>query len=254
MHEYGFRVGRSHQYSFDSDVNYVPRTFDNVETYSEASSGGAASSVSASSYRGSSHYGYAPSRDEQHMLDQISMSSAPSAYPAPDPLAQSMIARPPNYPPSPRRLHCEFQAWTGCQEAFGLDEVNLWIRHTEDDHLNRKYPAECLCWYCDDFKFKPQGVADPGLNFEQRMMHIAGHILDGDHFEQRRPDFHLLDHVYEIGLISPEAFQQAKGLGEGPPLSSDFHEPGWRPPKPEPPVVEKARHGQRRRKHHHYYK
>lgn len=110
-----------------------------------------------------------------------------------------------------RLLRCEFQPWTGCQQEFQLDEVSTWIKHAEIEHLQGNFPAHCICWFCDNFDYNTTKCPYAGLNFSRRMEHIAGHILDGYHFEQRRPDFHYLDHVYKIGKISPQAFEIAKG-------------------------------------------
>ncbi|KAF3797426.1 hypothetical protein GCG54_00009399 [Colletotrichum gloeosporioides] len=153
---------------------------------------------------------------------------------------------------SPRKLGCEFNTWTNCQVSFDLEEVDQWIRHAEDEHLRRKYPSTCICWFCDDFEFRAEQSLDAGMNFEHRMRHIADHILDGCHFENRRPDFHFLDHVYDMGLISSEAFALAKGQSEGAPAPAGVSSSGFRPTRrsssePVVEVIETSRRRQRNR-------
>ncbi|KAK2780389.1 hypothetical protein CKAH01_00333 [Colletotrichum kahawae] len=165
------------------------------------------------------------------MPDTYSVSTAPSGFTAlVSPRIRSRLD-PRLTPSSPRRLGCEFISWTDCQRTFGLeqDEVNQWIRHIEDDHLGRNYPSICLCWFCDDVEYRSEQSMDPRMNFETRMRHIADHILEGYHFENRRPDFHFLDHVYNMGSISPEAFALAKGQSEGPVAPAGVYPSGFRP-------------------------
>ncbi|TEA15783.1 hypothetical protein C8034_v002317 [Colletotrichum sidae] len=129
-----------------------------------------------------------------------------------------------------RKLICEFRDWTGCQHSFSLDEVDRWIQHIEDDHLRGRYPAASVCWYCD-IGFNEKLTPDLDWNFEARLRHIAGHIVEGDRFECRRPDFLMLNHVHGVGLISSETFQQCISLSEGPPapVPDGLYPRGWRP-------------------------
>ncbi|GKT57090.1 hypothetical protein ColTof4_11244 [Colletotrichum tofieldiae] len=175
--------------------------------------------------------------DEYRMPQAYSETAPPSTYTALSTFHRGILQQQTTPLPSRRMLHCEFLPWTGCQQQFQLDEVDAWIRHTEDEHLQGNFPAKCICWYCDDFVFSTQRCLDAGLNFTNRMMHIAGHILEGDHFEQRRPDFHYLDHVYRIRKISRQAFERARGASEGPRPSGMVYPPGWRPARREAAVV-----------------
>ncbi|TDZ31197.1 hypothetical protein C8035_v005214 [Colletotrichum spinosum] len=184
-----------------------------------------------------------------------SESSPPSEYSTASDFAQIQARNPPPPITSSRRLQCEFRDWINCQHTFGMDEVDQWIQHTEDEHLRGRYPVVSLCWFCE-IEFNSQGYLDLGWNFDARMRHIAGHILEGDHFENRRPDFHVLNHVDSLRLISAEAFQREQGRSEGPPAPSGLYPPGWRPERHDRSrrIVEEARSsGRRHRNTRHYF-
>ncbi|KAK1841020.1 hypothetical protein CCHR01_16364 [Colletotrichum chrysophilum] len=211
----------------DSTPRYVPRAGSTSVTSStswQSSSGGSNDSGYTYSSESSGQY------NSYRMPDSYSVSTAPSSFTALSTMQQQFNGQTTTIS-SPRRLGCEFKAWTGCQRSFGLeeDEIGQWIRHVEDDHLGRNYPSRCICWFCDDVEFRTELPHDPGMNFEYRMKHIADHVLEGFHFDIRRPDFHFIDHVYSIGLISPEAFALAKGQSEGPAAPAGVHPSGFRP-------------------------
>ncbi|KAK2780221.1 hypothetical protein CKAH01_00165 [Colletotrichum kahawae] len=211
----------------DSTPRYVPRAGSTSVTSSaswQSSSGGSNDSGYTYSSRSSGQY------NSHGMPDSYSVSTAPSGFTALSSMQQHLNRRTTTIS-SPRRLGCEFISWTGCQRSFGLeqDEVGQWIRHVEDDHLGRNYPGRCICWFCDDVDYRAEQAPDPGMNFENRMRHIADHVLEGFHFDNRRPDFHFLDHVYRIGLISSEAFALAKGQSEGPAAPAGVYSSGFRP-------------------------
>ncbi|OLN92090.1 hypothetical protein CCHL11_01560 [Colletotrichum chlorophyti] len=241
-----------------SDHWSVPHS--SSRTYSV--SGGSSTSygsVSEQSFGGSSQgsYSYASGterrNDEFHMPRIYSQSAAPSLQTAVSGFGRGIVQQEFGIPPSRTMLECEFKHWTGCQHSFRLDEVEPWIRHAENDHLRGRFPSMCVCWFCDDFYFSTQNCPDPGLNFTHRMQHIAGHMLDGYRFEQRRPDFHFLDHVYNLGEISFGTFQRATtGTSEGP-STPNVYALGWRPASPEVPTqVEVAGRNRRRHNRHHH--
>ncbi|WYZ37304.1 hypothetical protein EsH8_II_000810 [Colletotrichum jinshuiense] len=242
---YGYPYSSAGYYS-SAGQPVTPRYAGN--TYSVS---GSSSAESSYSYGGSSQGYYTPSNgdrpsyDEFRMPNAYSISPPPSTHTALSTFGQGIAQRQVPAPASTHMLSCEFRPWTGCQQEFRLDEVDLWIRHAEDDHLQGVYPTMCICWYCGDFDFNTQRGTDAGMNFFQRMQHIAGHMLDGYRFEERRPDFHFLEHVYRAGMISYEAYQQAKGASEGPTAPTGVYPSGWRPVRPEV-VTEVA--GPRRRR------
>ncbi|KAL0940939.1 uncharacterized protein CTRU02_203702 [Colletotrichum truncatum] len=254
----GHSSGSEYPYS-SADYTSVPPSLYNSDAHSVTSSTASwgvpsssseySSGSSQSNYTHSSGF-WAPYGNEHRMPDEYSDTPAPSEYTTASSFTRAMIHSPTTVLPSRQMLHCEFQPWTGCQYRFQLDEAELWIRHTEDDHLRRNYPALCICWYCDDFQYDTQQSLDAGYNFESRMKHIADHMLyDGCLFENRRPDFHFLDHVYRLQLISPKAYQQAKGLSEGPPPPTEVFPLGWRPESSGRDAVVEVVDNSRRRRH-----
>ncbi|KXH66872.1 hypothetical protein CSAL01_07805 [Colletotrichum salicis] len=235
-------------YSQPSSWNNTPRYAPSVSSYASSSS---ASQASGSSYGSQSRYthsaGGLPPYDEFGMPQAYSETPAPSQYSALSTFHQGIMQQQNAPPPSSHMLYCEFQPWTGCREQFRLDDVDSWIRHTEEIHLQGEYPAVCVCWFCDDFNFNVgPHCPDPGQNFSHRMQHIAHHMLhDAYRFEQRRPDFSFVDHLYRSGRITLENFQQATSASEGPTIGN-VYPAGWRPAREEPDVVV-AGSGRRRR-------
>ncbi|KAK1481380.1 hypothetical protein CCUS01_04493 [Colletotrichum cuscutae] len=235
-------------YSQPGSWNNTPRYTPSLSSYASSSS---ASQVSGSSHGNQSHYthlagGLMP-YDEFRMPQTYSDTPAPSQYSAMSTFHQGIVQQEIALPPSNNMLYCEFQPWTGCREQFRLDDVDSWIRHTENIHLKGAYPAACVCWFCDDFDFKVgQRCPDPGENWSQRMRHIAHHMLhDAYRFEQRRPDFSLLVHLNRYNMIPPQSFQQAINASEGP-RTQNVYPSGWRPPREEAEVLI-AGNGRRRR-------
>ncbi|GKT50013.1 uncharacterized protein ColSpa_10194 [Colletotrichum spaethianum] len=240
----------STEYAQQDNGDSTPQYASSV--YSSSASSSASQASAYSSGNGSqSYYANTPGTnflyDEYRMPQAYSDTPPPSTHTALSTFYQGILRQQTTPLPSRRMLHCEFQPWTGCQQQFRLDEVDDWIRHTEDEHLQENFPAECICWFCDDFVFSVQQCPDAGLNFTNRMRHIADHILDGYHFEQRRPDFHYLDHVYQTGKISHQAFEQAAGTSEGPRHRGAFYPSGWRPARREAGVAVTEGSGRRQR-------
>ncbi|OHE97637.1 hypothetical protein CORC01_07052 [Colletotrichum orchidophilum] len=231
-----------------SSWNNTPRYTPSVSSYASSSS---ASQASRSSHGSQSHYTHSasaqPLYDDYRMPSVYSETPAPSEYSALSTFQQGIMQLQHAPPPSRNMLYCEFQPWTGCQEQFRLDDVDSWIRHTEDNHLRGEYPAKCVCWFCDDHVYNVgQRYADPGENFSQRMHHIAHHMLyDGYRFEQRRPDFSFVEHLHQTGKLTLQDFQQATSASEGPRVQGVYPS-GWRPVREEADVVVAGR-GRRRR-------
>ncbi|OHW99899.1 hypothetical protein CSPAE12_01474 [Colletotrichum incanum] len=236
---YLYYVYSSTEYVERDDESSTPRYASSV--YSHAVSSASQASGYSSGSGGQSYYSHTPNTsrpyDEYRMPHAYSETPSPSMYTALSTFNRGILQQQTTLLPSRPMLHCEFLPWTGCQQQFQPDEVDAWIRHTEDEHLQGNFPAKCICWYCDDFVFSTQRCPDAGLNFTNRMRHIADHILEGDHFEQRRPDFHYLDHVYRTRKISRQAFERARGASEGPRPSETVYPAGWRPAGREARVV-----------------
>ncbi|EFQ30088.1 hypothetical protein CGRA01v4_01008 [Colletotrichum graminicola] len=218
----------------------TPRYAGSVRSHTTSSSASQSSEYSSDSGI-QSYYAHVPdnstSYDEFGMPRAYSETPSPSAYTALTTFSRGILQQQAARIPNRQMLHCEFQPWTGCREQFQLDEVDAWIRHTDYEHLQGNFPTKCICWFCDDFVFSTQHCTEARHNFTNRMKHIADHILDGDRFEQRRPDFHYLDHVYKTGKVSRQAFEWAKDANEGPRPLEGVHPYGWRPARREAAIV-----------------
>ncbi|PTB61813.1 hypothetical protein BBK36DRAFT_1190443 [Trichoderma citrinoviride] len=117
-----------------------------------------------------------------------------------------------------RRLPCEFYWYGDCEETFDLHDIDGWVRHVADRHLDMMLPANCKCWFCDDWVFRaePDTVQERQLCYTDRMHHIADHYRHGARTIDVRPDFDFLDHLWEHDLISRGDFQYIKDFHEAP--------------------------------------
>ncbi|PHH84398.1 hypothetical protein CDD83_2000 [Cordyceps sp. RAO-2017] len=139
-------------------------------------------------------------------------------------------------------LPCEFRKLSSCPRNFAFDQVDVWIRHIVDEHLQGFLPSHCLCWFCDGVAFQAASGRNEDLEtaYYRRMEHIALHFFGGQKAEGIRPDFHFLDHVHDHGLISEESFQREKRRSElRPPRGLNFGGP------PAEEQVERRRHSSR---------
>ncbi|KAK4242082.1 hypothetical protein C8A03DRAFT_11636 [Achaetomium macrosporum] len=196
------------------------------------------------------------SRDDG--LSSVGRHSAPSVG-APQMTWMQQFGNPVTAPPRAHQiLWCEFSGLMGCQTIFGLDDEAGWIEH-HAAHLNDLFPQRLMCWFCDDVKFVAEKPADGLANFVQRMQHIRGHIWD-DHSltsERTRPDFHIIKHLYDNGLLSEERYNWAMAYDESPyqlPGSHSHPSPAQRPKKTtiiergQPHDLQKEKREQRRKR------
>ena len=100
--------------------------------------------------------------------------------------------------------------------------------------MNHMYPKKSICWFCDDAVFQSSSEHGYELQmlFHQRMHHIAQHLRATEN-RPIRPDFFLLDHLVDHGLVDESALSVARVYRENPiPLPRDTL-PGQAPPKRE---------------------
>lgn len=100
---------------------------------------------------------------------------------------------------------------------FNLNNVDDWIQHC-GDHLLWRLPKDCSCWFCDDAIFHAvDNTADElERNFRARMHHIAYHFGHDATVIDIRPDFYLLNHLLNNGLIAEKDFRIHKDWHEAP--------------------------------------
>jgi hypothetical protein len=127
------------------------------------------------------------------------------------------------FTPPPRAdqiLWCEFSPFTACTATFSLADEAGWITHHVQHHLRDTFPAQLMCWFCDDHKpFVVTHAGDSGYaNFVERMLHVREHIL-GDHrlgAGEMRRDFHLVKHARVWGGLSEAGYRRAMAYDETP--------------------------------------
>lgn len=158
---------------------------------------------------------------------------------------------------------CEFIGYSDCSRKF--EDVESWMRHIKDAHLQNILPKESLCWFCDNARFVTQSNQHARLEacFRERMYHIAGH-LQADIDTQTlsiRPDFAMLRHLEEHRLISAQVAAEAKRWTEMPPTTmfDDEIPVQQRKARPVPAIIENSagsgshrrsrRHGEGQRYH-----
>lgn len=79
-----------------------------------------------------------------------------------------------------------------------------------------------LCWFCDHVQFdaSQDGSHFPGdlrLSFEKRMAHIREHIVaDYETPIRMRPDFYMVNHLFQHGLLNEEDYRAALEFSEVP--------------------------------------
>ena len=128
-------------------------------------------------------------------------------------------------------LPCEFRDIMGCKQTFSFGNIDGWYEHI-GRHLRNKFPAYSLCWFCDDVKFDSSVYdGDAGYTFFLRLQHIRDeHIAWNMTVQQKRPDFFLVDHLYQNGLIDDRTLAKMKKKNELP-LPADVYDSKFQPPK-----------------------
>ncbi|KAK0613843.1 hypothetical protein B0T14DRAFT_397120, partial [Immersiella caudata] len=129
-------------------------------------------------------------------------------------------------------LWCEFHHLRQCNAVFQGDNEAAWIQH-HIDHMRNQLPSRLVCWFCDeDPHFIARRSAERGANFVDRMRHIRRHISgEWSTSEAMRPDFFMIDHMYQIGRIDQDMYETAMGYSEMP--------NGWGPRPDDEPTSRK---------------
>ncbi|KAK3345431.1 hypothetical protein B0H65DRAFT_425317 [Neurospora tetraspora] len=123
--------------------------------------------------------------------------------------------------PDAHELWCEFCGSLNCGEVFQFGEENLWIDH-HLRHLNHHLPSKLVCWFCNDYDFTVHERANRDerrQNFVRRMWHIREHIFDNPRltWQCMRPDFFMAEHLYSLGKIGDEVYEDIRNYTELPP-------------------------------------
>jgi hypothetical protein len=114
-------------------------------------------------------------------------------------------------------LWCETRNLCGCRAEFSIADTDLWIEHHRVDHLRDRFPSQLVCWFCDHVPFVAAHKRDRYSNFVSRMQHIRQHIWDDYRVpDDMRPDYWMITHMRELGIISKTAYDTALGYSEVP--------------------------------------
>lgn len=110
-------------------------------------------------------------------------------------------------------LPCFFQ-FINCNEVFSPDDIHNWVEHSFSHFINTTPPPKSLCVFCDRvFDVR----RDRNESWKHRMLHIAGHLQDRRRPSENRPDFFLLDHMLQEGLLEQEVYDEVVKYSERPP-------------------------------------
>ena len=104
-------------------------------------------------------------------------------------------------------LPCEF-FFVGCNLRFHPVHFEAWVSHTAS-HFDGSLPRKAICPFCDhaDGIFRNNG--DDMANWRQHMIHVAAHLEELTPSKYIRPDFEVIEHMREHGLISKDDYAYA---------------------------------------------
>jgi hypothetical protein len=117
-------------------------------------------------------------------------------------------------------LPCEF-FFAGCNLRFDPSEFEAWISHSIS-HLGVSLPRKAICTFCDDDEAVFESDDDPFMNWRARMLHIGEHFQDFTPYERMRPDYWVIEHMWENRVISAEDYTYAKKHTERPHLAHTY--------------------------------
>ena len=104
-------------------------------------------------------------------------------------------------------LPCEF-FFAGCNVRFHPTQFEEWISHTAS-HFRSSLPKIAICTFCDNDAAIFHSDGDDMMNWRNRMIHVAAHLEDLTPSEHIRPDFWVVEHMWNHGLISEEDYADA---------------------------------------------
>lgn len=229
-----YHTPRSAQ-SVSGDLSEL-NTFDYPQTNVSAGYTASSRAPSVASTMPASH---APSLFSQYSRSSKSIvSSAPSRRSQQQPLGQFLnrpATQPASRPGDNQSLWCEFSGLVGCRATFQLDDERAWVEH-HLEHLRGHCPTQSVCWFCDDIQFTANGQVNAYAIFYERMEHIRRDIMHDPRLgiDDMRPDFNLVEHIRQSGLLSESMYQHAMEYDELPnqyrlPVSTSSSRPLHRP-------------------------
>jgi len=111
-------------------------------------------------------------------------------------------------------LPCIFSKEANCPVLFHRENVQDWYSHSLTHYTYRGAgpPNHALCIFCDTVF----DSADPLVCWQNRMQHIANHLLDDADPRKKRPDFRVAKDMLEKGCITEEGYNECLKDNERP--------------------------------------
>jgi hypothetical protein len=133
-------------------------------------------------------------------------------------LSSATMLVPTLLPPAGYYLPCEF-SFTGCQLQFHPGNTEAWITHSFSHFSLKPLPQKSICVFCDHTAgfFTSSGSTRSRIwAWRDRMLHIGDHIQYNRSSDNMRPDYLLLNHLWEHNIISQEDYELANNFTERP--------------------------------------
>jgi hypothetical protein len=107
---------------------------------------------------------------------------------------------------------CSF-GFTDCRLSFHPMRINDWISHEASHFLQHRPPPKTCCTFCD---LVFENYTDPKLSWRQRMDHIAVHFQRLEGPDHPRPDFFVIEYMFEKRLLSAGEYKSLTRYTERP--------------------------------------
>lgn len=111
------------------------------------------------------------------------------------------------------RLPCLLKYIAGCPVSFQESERESWYLHSLSHYGEAGPPTHAMCIFCHTI-FNSN---DPFTCWSKRMDHIADHFEMNRTIEKSRPDFRVIEDMFNKGCISEEDYKHCFAYSERPP-------------------------------------
>jgi hypothetical protein len=113
-------------------------------------------------------------------------------------------------------LPCLLRYITGCPVSFRATEREEWYSHSLSHYGDAGPPTYAVCIFCH----KTFASNDPSTCWSNRMHHIADHLKQNWTIESSRPDFRVIEDLWNKGCISEDDYKHCFNYTERPPYDS----------------------------------
>lgn len=111
------------------------------------------------------------------------------------------------------RLPCLLKYIAGCPVSFRGSERELWYSHSLSHYNEASPPIHAMCIFCNTVF----NSSNPFTCWLNRMNHIADHFEMNRTIEKSRPDFRVIEDMFNKGCISEEDYKHCFAYSERPP-------------------------------------